>query len=328
MTYSAANDVLHRRLRGVTEGVYGLVENDPLAEVKRDPAALFRAGGIEPDPAQIELLTCKDRNVLVLWTRQFAGKSQTAACIALYNAMTNLGRQGRGSTTVIFSAALRESTELLRKVRHLRYGLLHKHFSIGSRSWRPRTVAKDVNRYKEMVAGSDGEATGPAIPPEAAAVTDAQTVIELENGSRIISLPARSQATVGYTVDLLILDEAKIIPDDLYNSVRPMLAMTKGRMIALTTPLGQRGWFWEAWKKCEEAKLAGEPEPYRRFRRTCWECPRLDRDFITKERQLIGDHWFQQEYECAFLDPVGALFRGEDLSRAMDSKEEPYSVPW
>jgi hypothetical protein len=303
---------------------------DPLAEVKKDPAVLFRANGMEPDPAQIELLNCRDKNVLVLWTRQFAGKSQTAATIALHNAMTNLGHQGRGSTTLVFSSAQRESIELLRKVRHLRYGLMNRHMPKTQRTWRKKSAAKDVEWYKNLA--NSGWRESNLLPPEIDAVTDAQTMIELENGSRIISLPARSQSIVGYTVDLLILDEGKIIPDDLYKSVRPMLAMTKGRMIALSTPLGQRGWFWEAWKQCEEAKQAGKPLPYRTFFRTCWDCPRLDREFVEAERRIIGEYWFQQEYECKFLDPVGAVFRGEDIERALragtEQPYEPVEVPW
>lgn len=299
---------------------------DPLAEVKTDPAVLFRAGGMEPDPAQIELMECEDRNVLVLWTRQFAGKSQTAACIALHNAMTNSGPRKEGSTTLIFSAGQRESKELLRKVRYLRYNLLNQKFPLAQGGLRPRSVVRDLDTYVDFFHAARGE--DGSVPSEIRAVSDSQTMIELENGSRIISLPAKAQATVGWTVDLLILDEAKVIPDDLYRSVRSTMALTKGRMLALTTPLGQRGWFWEAWKQCEEAVLSGRPEPYRRFRRTCWECPRLDTEFVAKERKLIGEHWFRQEYECEFLDPMGTVFRGEDIELALRSKEEPYTVPW
>jgi len=187
-------------------------------------------------------------------------------------------------------------------------------------------VAKDVKWYAELLADSGQDE--PILPPELNAAVDAQTMLELENGSRIISLPAKSQATIGYTATLLILDEAKIIPDDLYKSVRPMLATTGGRMIALSTPLGQRGWFWEAWKQCEDAQRDGKLEPYKRFKRTCWDCPRLDREFAERERLLIGDHWFQQEYECEFLSNVGAVFRAEDVERSLQSKEEPYQLPW
>lgn len=319
---ASAYDVAYHTIRGFSDSL----EADALAEVRTDPATIFRASGLEPDPAQLELLNCTDRNVLVLCTRQFFGKSQCAATIALHNAMTNLGKQGRGSTTLIFSAAQREAIELLRKVRHLRYGLIHQHIPSSRNKWRPRSVAKDVRQYQAM-SSSEGWRE-PALPPEINAVVDAQTMIELENGSRIISLPAKSQATVGYSADLLILDEAKIIPDDLYRSVRPMLATTGGRMILLSTPLGQRGFFWEAYKQCEEARQRGEPAPYRVFKRTCWDCPRADREFLENERRMIGDHWFRQEYLVEFLSPTGAVFRHEDVERTLQSTEQPYQVPW
>lgn len=322
MPVATAYDLLYR----TTREYYNSLKSDSLAQIQTDPASIFRAGGFDPDPAQLELLECKDRNVLVLWTRQFAGKSQTAATIALHHAITNLGKQGRGSTTLVFSAGQREAIELLRKVRHLRYSLVHQHVPSSRKSWRPKSVAKDVKWYKELVAKAGWDE--PPIPSEINAVVDAQTMIELENGSRIISLPAKSQATVGYTADMLILDEAKIIPDDLYRSVRPMLATTQGRMIALTTPLGQRGWFYEAWQQCEEAQRKGEKSPYRTFKRTCWDCPRLDREFIEQERKMIGEYWFRQEYEVEFLSPAGAVFRTEDVERTLQSKEEPYALPW
>lgn len=319
MLRSSAYDAVWR----ATREFHDSVGRDSFAEAVLDPATIFRANGLEPDPAQLELLACQDRNVLVLWTRQFAGKSQTAAALLLHHAISNLGKDGRGSTALVFSAGQREAVELLRKVKHLRYGLLHQRMGGRKKSWQPRSVAKDVKWYRELIEGS-----GRDEPSQFDAVKDAVTTIELENGSRIISLPARSAATVGYTADLLVLDEAKIIPDDLYKSVRPMLATTKGRMIALSTPLGQRGWFYEACKQCEEAKRRGELAPYTFFKRTCWDCPRLDRDFVEQERRMIGDYWFRQEYEVEFLAPTGAVFRTEDVDRILVHKEGPYQLPW
>jgi hypothetical protein len=52
--------------------------------------------------------------------------------------------------------------------------------------------------------------------------------IVLDNMSRIISLPCREDTVRGYAqVDLLIIDEAARVPDDLYRAVRPMLAVSK-----------------------------------------------------------------------------------------------------
>lgn len=75
--------------------------------------------------------------------------------------------------------------------------------------------------------------------------------MRLANDSRIISLPGRAEVIRGYTADLLVMDEAAWIPDRLYESVRPMLAVSAGRLVALSTPYGRRGWFHAAWTGTE-----------------------------------------------------------------------------
>jgi hypothetical protein len=75
-----------------------------------------------------------------------------------------------------------------------------------------------------------------------------QLRLELANGSRVVCLPGREGTIRSFGgVNLLVLDEAARIPDDLYRSVRPMLAVSQGRLVALSTPFGQRGWFWQEW---------------------------------------------------------------------------------
>jgi hypothetical protein len=75
-----------------------------------------------------------------------------------------------------------------------------------------------------------------------------QLQLELANGSRLISLPGDEETIRGYSgVSLLVVDEASRVPDALYCSVRPMLAVSRGRLIALSTPFGKRGWFFEEW---------------------------------------------------------------------------------
>src|ERR671937_1135802 len=76
-----------------------------------------------------------------------------------------------------------------------------------------------------------------------------QLRLELVNGSRVLCLPGREDTIRSFGgVSLLVLDEAARIPDDLYRSVRPMLAASQGRLVALSTPFGQRGWFYEEWQ--------------------------------------------------------------------------------
>src|SRR5438046_1627726 len=66
--------------------------------------------------------------------------------------------------------------------------------------------------------------------------------LQLSNDSRIISLPCSGDTIRGFAnVKVLIIDEAARVPDDLYRTVRPMLAVSGGRLICLSTPL------WQTW---------------------------------------------------------------------------------
>src|SRR5919107_914147 len=66
--------------------------------------------------------------------------------------------------------------------------------------------------------------------------------LELENGSRIITLPGTEKTIRGFSgVSLLIVDEAARVEDELYFAVRPMLAVSGGALIMLSTPYGKRG---------------------------------------------------------------------------------------
>src|SRR3954465_13482644 len=77
--------------------------------------------------------------------------------------------------------------------------------------------------------------------------------LELPNGSRIVSLSGNPNTARGYSgPKLVILDEAAWIEDELFHAVTPMLA-AGGRLIAMTTPFGRRGWFYEAWANGGEA---------------------------------------------------------------------------
>lgn len=81
-----------------------------------------------------------------------------------------------------------------------------------------------------------------------ASIKSNQSELELKTGSRLVALPGREETIRSFSgVDLLILDEASRVPDDLYRSVRPMLAVSQGRLLALSTPFGPRGWFYEEW---------------------------------------------------------------------------------
>jgi phage terminase large subunit-like protein len=70
--------------------------------------------------------------------------------------------------------------------------------------------------------------------------------LELENGSRIVTLPGSEKTIRGFSgAALLLVDEAARVDDGLYFAVRPMLAVSGGALIMLSTPAGKRGVFFE-----------------------------------------------------------------------------------
>lgn len=139
--------------------------------------------------------------------------------------------------------------------------------------------------------------------------------LELANGSRIVSLPGKEGTVRGFSgVGLIVVDEAARVPDDLYYAVRPMLAVSGGRLVALSTPWGKRGWFFKEWS---------EGQGWDRFRITADQCPRISRVFLEEERRSLGDWWFKQEYLCEFVDTVDQVFTYDQVVSAVTTGVKP-----
>src|SRR5207249_8810164 len=116
--------------------------------------------------------------------------------------------------------------------------------------------------------------------------------LHLVNRSRIIALPESERTIRGYSgARLLVVDEAARVDDGLYRSVRPMLAVSRGRLLALSTPFGRRGWFFDAWEGAED---------WQRLKITADQCPRITPEFLAEERRALGERWFAQEYQGVF----------------------------
>jgi phage FluMu gp28-like protein len=131
--------------------------------------------------------------------------------------------------------------------------------------------------------------------------------MELANGSRIEALPGTERTIRGFSgVDLLIVDEAARVDDGLYHAVRPMLAVSGGRLLMLSTPYGKRGVFHEAWSGQED---------WQRFEVPAREVARIPETFLEEERAALPERVFRQEYACEFVDTDDAVF-GYDLVHA------------
>jgi len=131
------------------------------------------------------------------------------------------------------------------------------------------------------------------------------TELRLPNGSRIASLPSSEKTIRGFSkVDLLICDEASRIDDALYYAVSPMLAVSGGRLIMLSTPFGKRGVFHDLW--------VNSPD-YEKIMITADKCPRISKAFLESEKRSMPSRTFRQEYFCEFLQTDDAIFSYDDV---------------
>lgn len=172
-----------------------------------------------------------------------------------------------GALVLVVAPSLRQSQELYLKIR---------------------TIARSMDGGAPP---SDGESA---------------SVWSLSNGSRVAVLPGSEQTIRAFSsVRLLLLDEASRTEDATVAACRPFLAVSGGQMIALSTPAGTRGWFYEAWEN--------GGNDYERFRVQAKDCPRITPEFLRAELAALGPHMFAAEYECSFVSGAFALFDEADL---------------
>jgi hypothetical protein len=153
-----------------------------------------------------------------------------------------------------------------------------------------------------------------ALPDVPKIIAESAMRMELNNGSRIIALPGTELTIRGYSAaKCVIVDEAARVEDALFAAVRPMLATTRGRFVALTTPFGKRGWFHEAWM---------HGEGWERTKVTADQCPRIDPVWLADERRTIGPFQYDAEYGCEFTD-VDSQFSSALIEAAISSEVQP-----
>src|SRR5215208_5694446 len=137
----------------------------------------------------------------------------------------------------------------------------------------------------------------------------------LANSSRIEALPGSEKTIRGFSgVDLLVLDEAGRVDDGLYFAVRPMLAVSGGALIMLSTPAGRRGVFFEEWT---------DGAGWERYEVPAEECPRIPPGFLEEERRALPSWVYRQEYECSFEETEDQVFTHEMVERAVTSEVVP-----
>lgn len=110
-------------------------------------------------------------------------------------------------------------------------------------------------------------------------------------------------------------EEAARVPEELYRAIRPMLAVSGGSLVLLSTPLGKRGHCFEEWTQGGAA--------WERIEVKAPECPRTSAEFLEEERRSLGERWYRQEYLCSFEETVDQVFAYDYVMQSISLEVQP-----
>ena len=142
--------------------------------------------------------------------------------------------------------------------------------------------------------------------------------VKFRNKNRFMALPGSEKTIRGISaVTLLLEDESSRVLDILYKSVRPMLAVSHGRHILMSTPFGKRGHFWDIWDR--RRKGVTEKGKWKWFLVSADDCPRISKDFLEDELEEHGRAWFMQEYFNEFVDEESQIITSSTIMNALSN---------
>ena len=78
-----------------------------------------------------------------------------------------------------------------------------------------------------------------------------------------------------------------------------------GRILAISTPSGRRGWLFDAWESEEDWLRIAVP---------AWEIPRISEAWLESEKLALGP-LFDQEYGCRFVQSELQYFSAETVAK-------------
>jgi len=150
-------------------------------------------------------------------------------------------------------------------------------------------------------------------------IYEGRKLIELKNGSRIWAKSADNpQALVGRGLDLIVFDEASMVPIDAWNYMRPALGDRKGKAIFPTTPKG-KNWFYDIYMK--DPKNGGNDDDYHSFHYPSMDNEFLDPTEFVKMTKDLPELMYRQEILADFIETGGEVFR--NLNKVLCSCLEP-----
>jgi len=143
---------------------------------------------------------------------------------------------------------------------------------------------------------------------------------KLKKGSFLKAEATSSNAGRSEALSLLVIDEAAHVEgldgeDGMWTAIGPTLA-EGGACIALSTPNGASGWFFDKYSEAEQGKNDFFPT------KLLWDVhPNRDSNWFEKETMSLDERQVAQEYLCDFLSSGATVISTQDLHKIKERIE-------
>lgn len=149
-------------------------------------------------------------------------------------------------------------------------------------------------------------------------VDESSKAVTLSNGSVIRAVPASAAQIRGWSIDLLILDEAAFIDTEIWRAAEPAIIARPGsRVVLCSSPWGSPEHFFRAlWTR-------GIAEPSVQLAAWHWPSivsPLVDAELLEEIRGRETPAYFEREYEARWTDAAGAYFTMAELEAATSDR--------
>ena len=145
-----------------------------------------------------------------------------------------------------------------------------------------------------------------------------------DNGSSIRSLTTgkTGENIRGYSATMIFFDEAGEIPDKVFATVEPAMAVKGRQLIISGTPKGARGYFYQNYIQNQTSKR------WHLYKVKSKESPLVTKEYLEEQRRIRTDAEYRQEFETEFIDEVGLFYSyelvyscSEDYEYSLETKE-------
>jgi hypothetical protein len=144
---------------------------------------------------------------------------------------------------------------------------------------------------------------------------ETKSTLILSNGSTVLSVPASQRQIRGWAVDLLIIDEAGFVGDDIWRAAEPsVIARPGSRIVLCSSPWGgPEAFFRVLWRR-------GTTAPDAMYESWHWPSsvsPMVDDELLAEIANREHPDYYRREYEALWIDGAGSYFSPTELDAAV-----------